>query len=358
MFNKEMNIVKALAIGVVVAGHLNIALLGGIFPPYSFSIAVFFFVAGYFYKEDYETNISDFIVKKFKRLLIPYFLYNLFYALVTVVVFKLNGKVWGQLPTLKNFFIEPFLNGHQYAMSCPLWFVPQLFISLMLFIFILRMLKKVSNNQYFHLAAFLLLAIGAIALRKFNYDAVGLLSIRTLFSVFFIYFGLFYKKYIEGKNIFSFKWFLGVFAFQSLLWLTNKDYTIAQGIGLSYILVWGRFACNIIPIITSLTGIWACVFFAKLISPMVVEGSFVDKVGKNTYHIMANHLAIFYCLTITFLASKGIPLSSIKGHDIYWIYNPIKTSFLYFVTAMFVATYIGEFLKFLHSKIALKFKKS
>ena len=34
---------------------------------------------------------------------------------------------------------------------------------------------------------------------------------------------------------------------------------------------------------------------------------------------------------------------------IYWIYNPVQTTYLYFVVTMIVTTYIGVGLKKLHS---------
>ena len=40
MFSDEINILKALAIMLVVSGHLEFSLLG-IFPPYSFQLALF-----------------------------------------------------------------------------------------------------------------------------------------------------------------------------------------------------------------------------------------------------------------------------------------------------------------------------
>ena len=46
MFDNKVNVLKALAITLVVSGHLEFSLLG-IFPPYSFQLALFFFISGY-----------------------------------------------------------------------------------------------------------------------------------------------------------------------------------------------------------------------------------------------------------------------------------------------------------------------
>ena len=113
MFDNRVNVLKALAILLVVSGHLEFSLLG-MFAPYSFQLALFFFISGYLFKEKYLDEVSSFIEKRLKTLLLPYFLYSTFYLGVTAIIAKLTGKWWGMPLTLKNFFITPFLNGHQF----------------------------------------------------------------------------------------------------------------------------------------------------------------------------------------------------------------------------------------------------
>ena len=142
VFNNEMNMLKALAILLVVSGHLEFSLLG-IFPPYSFQLALFFFISGCLFKDKYLNDVANFIDRRIKSLLVPYFWYNLFYMFVTILIAKLTGKFWGESITLKNFFITPFLNGHQFDLSCPLWFVTQLFMTMITFFFLFRLLRGI-----------------------------------------------------------------------------------------------------------------------------------------------------------------------------------------------------------------------
>ena len=116
VFSNEMNVLKALAILLVVSGHLEFSLLG-IFPPYSFQLALFFFISGCLFKDKYLNDVSAFVERRIKSLLVPYFWYNLFYLGVTCLIAKLTGKFWGMPVSLKNFFITPFLNGHQFDLS-------------------------------------------------------------------------------------------------------------------------------------------------------------------------------------------------------------------------------------------------
>ena len=73
MKNTEFSILKGLGIIAVVIGHSSWR-LDNIFDPYSFHMALFIFISGYFYKISYEDNCILFIKNKIKSLVIPYFL--------------------------------------------------------------------------------------------------------------------------------------------------------------------------------------------------------------------------------------------------------------------------------------------
>lgn len=339
----EVNILKALAIMLVVSGHLEFSLLG-MFPPYSFQLALFFFISGYLFKDKYLTNIAEFMDKRIKSLLVPYFWYNLFYLCVTLLIAKLTGKLWGMPITFKNFFITPFLNGHQFDLSCPLWFVTQLFMTMTVFLFLMRTLKKCKDNKIFHLIFFTIIGCLAIPLSKLTaVTPFTLVVIRTMMSLFFVYLGYFYAHYIKDNyNIFTPKWAGAMISLQAILWLFNRDFDPVHGIGLSYVLVWARFDQQlIVPIFTSITGIWASLFVVKLLYPYLKDIKFLQDMGNVTYHIMANHLLVMYIITAILLKINGIPMSERLNHNIYWIYDPVQTTYLYFVLTMVITTYIG-----------------
>lgn len=359
IFSDEINILKALAIMLVVSGHLEFSLLG-IFPPYSFQIALFFFISGCLFKDKYLNSVTEFFERRIKSLLVPYFWYNLFYMGVTILIAKLTGKFWGMPLSFKNFFITPFLNGHQFDLSCPLWFVTQLFMTLITFLYLMRFFSNATKNKFIHLAIFTLIGLLAIPVRKiFPMTPLMLVVIRTMMSLFFVYIGYYYTHYIKDNyNIFTPKWFGGIVILQSILWLFNRDFTPEHGIGLSYILVWGRFDDQLfVPILTSLTGIWASLFTVKILYPYLKNVKFIQDMGNVTYHIMANHLLVMYLITAVFLKLHGMPISERANHDIYWIYNPIQTTYLYFVITIVATTYIGVGLKKIHATALEKLKK-
>lgn len=358
IFSNEINILKALAILLVVSGHLEFSLLG-MFTPYSFQLALFFFISGCLFKEKYLHDVKTFVTRRIKTLLVPYFLYNIFYLGITCLIDKLTGKFWGMPLCWKNFFITPFLNGHQFDLACPMWFVTQLFMTMISFLLIFKLLNKISTNKYFHLVIFTILGVLAIPFSKvFVLNPLTLIGIRIMFSMFFVYLGYFYTHYIKDNcNIFTPRWLAAVLILQSILWFFNRDFNPVHGIGLSYVLVWARFDEQLfVPVLTSLTGIWASLFIVKIFYPYLKDVKFVQYMGKVTYHIMANHLLVMYLITIIFMWLNGIPISERANHNIYWIYNPVQTTYFYFVATMLVTTYVGVGQQKLWAKIKDKLK--
>ena len=350
ILSDKINILKALAITLVVSGHLEFRLFD-MFPPYSFQLALFFFISGMLFKDKYLDNVTDFIRRRIKSLLVLYFIYSAFYAIVTIIIAKLTGKFWGMELSLKNFFITPFLNGHQFDLSCPMWFVTQLFMTMVTFLFLERSFRKL--NIKVKTIIYTLMGFIAIPLSKIiDITPVSLIIIRTLFSLFFVYLGHLYMRKIHSNyNIFTPK-FLGiVLCIQAILWHFNRDFDPVHGIGLSYVLVWARFDSQIIvPVLTSITGIWFSLLFINVTYDYLKNIKFIKLVGENTYHIMANHLFVMYLITALILKINGIPISERNNHNIYWIYNPVQNTYLYFILTMVITTFAGVILKKIKQK--------
>lgn len=84
--NKQMKLLSAIAAIAVCIGHitpLRFAGPFGLFPPYSFQVAAFVFISGYFYRERRaEEHPLHYIVHNFKKLIIPLLTINAAYSLI------------------------------------------------------------------------------------------------------------------------------------------------------------------------------------------------------------------------------------------------------------------------------------
>ncbi len=344
-YNNKINFLKALAILIVVSGHLEFSLIP-IFPPYSFQVILFFFIAGILFKEEY--GFREFINKRIKSLLLPYFLYEFVYIGITIFLSHIVGKYWGQPVNLYNEIIMPFLTGHQLDLIAPLWFVPCLFITL----FIYKVFSYIKMKPIIRFFIYFLITFIAANCDKYSDNIFILPFVRSFFALFFVHLGYIYKKNIEDKvNIFSPKIVYMVIILQCILWLFNTDFSPLDGIGLHYLLVWGKFYNPCLAILTSLTGIYISLFIIEIIYPYLKNWNFIHKIGQNSYHIMANHLLVFNIITYLLLYIKGIPFEVKNSQDIYWFYFPLKTTYFYFIIGVILTVYIGEFLKLLKQKM-------
>ena len=137
---------------------------------------------------------------------------------------------------------------------------------------------------------------------------------------------------------------------QSVLWLFNRDFDPVHGIGLSFVLVWGRFdQLIIVPFLTSITGICISLLAVKLLYPYLKDVKLLQQMGKVTIQIMSNHMLLMYLITLILFKITGTPLTE-KGDKIYSIFNPVQTTYLYFVVVMLMTTYLGVFQQFVWKK--------
>lgn len=285
--------------------------------------------------------------RRFKTLLIPYFIYSLVYLGITCAITPLTGKFWGMKINFYNELVIPFLSGHQLDLISPLWFVPCLFITLLIY----KLFSYIKCSNYLKLGFFFVLALLSIQFQNYAQNINLLWIFRSMFALLFVHLGYLYKNNVQDKiNVFTPKIFYFVLILQSILWLTNKDFTAMDGVGLHFLLVWGQYNNWLVPILTSLTGIYISLFIIEILYEKIKDWSFLHKIGHNSYHIMANHLLVFNILTYLFLYFKGIPFDIKNNSDIYWFYFPLKTTYFYFIVGIVITTYIGEIIKTIKKK--------
>ena len=110
-------------------------------------------------------------------------------------------------------------------------------------------------------------------------------------------------------------------------------------------LVWGNFNGHILlPIITSLTGIWFGLFLVNLIYDYVKDLQVIKLIGENTYHIMANHLFIIWVMTRILMRIYPAPLGG-EGAGMYAFHNLEYNWFMYYIVSIIVSVLIGMLLK-------------
>lgn len=201
--NKVFLILSFFGIVFVVLGHLNNVNIGVniLFPYYSFHMALFAFVSGYFFK---DRKLIDFLKVKFRRLIIPYFIWNFIYGITITILKYLNIINYGENISIFNLFIAPFYgNGNHFIFNLSAWFVISIFFVQLIYLLITKICKK-FNIKYFNV--FLLLISIIIAsielkyLKKFSNINNLYLITRICFLFPFYIVGQIYKQYEKNDN--------------------------------------------------------------------------------------------------------------------------------------------------------------
>lgn len=338
---KDMTILKAIGIIMVVMGHKYNPFSW--YPPYSFHMALFIFISGYFYNEKYESNKGLLVKKRFKSYVVPYFIWNFFYMVVTYLLKVKYKFILGDAPSLKSFFITPFVNGHQYSLYLAAWFVLTLFIVQVIFVFLYPCIKKFTKNEMVHLIIFILLGICATTIAGKGANAgIKLFIIKTLFGLLFFYLGVYYKRNLEHKNIFN-VWILGCsFLIQMLMIINFKN--------IEYTLAWGNFSGHtIIPIVASINGIYLYLFVSKAISNLLPDNDILFKIGRNTVHIMNHHILIFFIINYIFIKVYNLEMGNLN--DVWYAYDISKYWLVYVGAAILVPTFVAEYVKYIKTKL-------
>lgn len=126
-----VDVAKGVGIFLIVLGH---ALQTGFIRQviFSFHVPFFFFLAGLTYKR--EANIFQFLKKKVKGLLIPYWIWGTISIVVFLVVGHLLYMEDASMGVIENLWGLLYANPRTELMlwNRPLWFIPCLFASLII----------------------------------------------------------------------------------------------------------------------------------------------------------------------------------------------------------------------------------
>lgn len=295
--NNTFRIFSAICIILVVAGHADFHIfdLGGLFPYYSFHVMAFLFISGYFYRESAEDSIFSYIKKKFLRLMLPYFLWNLFYGLLASALHHVGFSIGDNL-SLKTLFLDPFLGGHQFGYHFASWFVPALFLIEVLNVCMRKILALLHLKKEWLIlpasfAAGILtvwFAIGGHVWGYYKFPG------RILFMFPIYQLGILYKKKLERYDTLPSRYYFAVlFALQLAIVLNSG--------GLAYSAVWCTGFVNgpFIPYLTAITGIAFWLKISRILEPLSHRLKGLTFLGASTYAVMMHHI-------LGFMLIKGI----------------------------------------------------
>lgn len=132
--------------------------------------------------------MGKFVAHKFKKLIIPFYIWNLVYGILVWGLRYLGFTIGGAI-NFDNLVWQPIIHGHKFVYNMGSWFVVPLFMVQIFHVLIRKMFKVLSINKNEWLLAVVctLIGFGGVWLAKAGYNQGGWLAVvRFLFLFLFM----------------------------------------------------------------------------------------------------------------------------------------------------------------------------
>ncbi len=294
--NKQMDILLCLGIILVVLGHVGTnswkTELYDWFVIYSFHMPMFFFISGYFYKPEGEQKIGHSILKMVKKFVVPYYVWNLVYAIIVfalkdaeLVRFKLDKSIW-------NFIITPWTTGDQYQLNSPAWYLLTLFLVELVYITLHKFFTFIKiKNEYVLLIPFLAMGIAGGGMMVHGVAKGGMLILaKMLYGIVFYHLGHLYKTNLEKLDKLNNLAYFGIIFVIQYFLMVKTD-------GFPYISMWNGTITTMgknvfLPVAVALTGIAFMLRISRILTPSLGDSKIVKKISMSTKTIVIHHYAV------------------------------------------------------------------
>ena len=367
--NLQFKLLSAIGILMIVGGHCyqgGFSLAYDWFPPYSFHLALFVFISGYFYKPDHERKMARYLGNRAKRLLLPAYLWNIVYGLLVLLLNRFGYTIGGKVDAY-SLFVMPFVDGEAFRYNLGSWFVYPLFMVCVINVLFRKLLGLIkADNEWLITAIYLaegMLAIGLAIQLKESGGVTGWvkLMLRTMFFLPCFQFGrLYYSKLEKYDKLNSVAYFAVLLAIQLTIitFVEKLDYTPST---------MSNFHNGfMLPYVTALTGIAFWLRVTRILAKSVGSWKCVRLLADNTYSIMVHHLMGFMAVKWMFYAlsaNTGLfqDFDAHRLHTSIWYYylpnGKIQWAIVYLVAGILVPLLIQFICNFCKKKLCVFLKK-
>ena len=309
---KWIDVAKCFGIFAIYLGHFATQAGQAYQFVFYYHVALFFFLSGCLDYYDKEQNIIDYIVKKFKVIMIPFFVFSV----LSIVLLSIQNNL--SLLEIKDLILL-MCNGSVrntfFAQS--LWFLPCLFLMQIIF----KILKKIKYKYLILAICFSLFILTSSNLfpniPSWSYNLDSALYYIVFFAIGYIFFPII-SKTLKVDTTFKKVFFC-------ISGLLSSLYALYIFTGHSYILgnldLSGIFG-SISVLLGTLILIWFNLILAKIFENILA----FSKVGKETLYLCCNEF-ILKVLVVGVLASFGLSPD---------LSNPLNT-FVYSIILIVIA---------------------
>lgn len=313
---KYIDNMRGISILLIVIAHVmtycsKLALIYKII--YAFHVPAFFVISGYIYNEN--NSFKQTFLKKFKRLIIPYFIYSILFLIPYYFLGKyaINSLGTNITMDLKQSFLE-ILYGTSYnqalKQNSPLWFLPALFTTEIIFYFIISLRNKICFKKIYDVFMTVLLLISGIIINKFNFNLFFGLSSFLSLGIFYYFGFLLGKANIKNRLNYSF-YMIPLFIICILIFIFNNKISYTDyRYGYYLLFVLGAIIASLIMMI---------------ISNNIKYDKYLTIVGSKSMDIMIFHKLFIVALQMLFF--KLLPSLSHNSLIIQIVFVAVTSAF-------------------------------
>ena len=316
-----VSISKAYGIMLMVLAHAGLCVQGQHIV-YMFHMPLFFFYAGYCFKEEYTKDIKRFIKRKILRLYIPFLIWSLLFLAVHNIFYRIGiysseygynndvSYLYNCSDYISRFFFITFLMSKFEQIVGGYWFVRELFWASIVCCSMLR---------FFNIVWLITISISLTLLSSIMnyYGVVPFILQLTLLSISFFLIGYFFKK----ENLFQYKtYLLAVICLVCLLICAYYYPTSMLTFSVN----------NVIPyIISAISGIYL-IHCISSETPSLFK-KYLVYIGDNSFIILTLHMLSFKVISLIYVFHYKLEIVRISEFP---TISDIKSSF--WVIAYFV----------------------
>jgi len=271
----------------------------------SYHMPLFMFGAGYFFKQKNLKYVTKYIYNKFKKLVLPIYIYNLFYGFYSQLLKKLKFKNMRDF-SFDIIFLKPLI-GTGFKNIAPSWFSATLF-----YVEVYNILKrklilslfKFDFNELLYFIIDFIISLFAVYYSNLGYNKtlIYIAVLRTMHLNIYYQLGIFYKKILEQyfKNLKNDFFIIIIFTSKFLIHLYHgKELAFYYGAS-------DYYNCSPLSVfIISFLGIMFWMRFCEIFESVLGKNYYINIIADNTYSMMINNvLANNMITTIYFFISK------------------------------------------------------
>ncbi|NQV00366.1 MAG: acyltransferase family protein [Parcubacteria group bacterium] len=303
-----MNYMKFFGIVYLLIWHTGIRYLN-VFT-ISFFLQMFFFISGYFYKDNYSAKPMSFIKRRAIALYIPFIWYCSILLLLNNIFVEVNiykKNMYLDSTSMTNKFLSILAFQPSTQMAGAMWFVSSLFsVSVMYCIinYILEFKKNVSKKN-FNISLFCVVMTLFVVANYLSYLKIRLpMYIDISFvALIFYYLGHMYNK--NEKHI-PMNFFIALSAILTISICIKYGYPQ---------LLQRKYVNPPLLLVCGIFGIYINLYISQKLASIKKINIF-NYIGENTLSILALHFLAFKAVSILIISAQNLPIEILSSFPV------------------------------------------